>query len=108
MSFTTCTCCGGDYFWIWEDAFNKFGFDDGEAIVMTATVAAALKGAGYTVDRDVWGLHNEVIISIKRDGVELIPHDRIQPGYDDPRDYLPIDVVALLDAAFGHDARIEV
>jgi len=107
MSFTICTCCGGDYFWIWEDAFNKFGFDDGEAIVMTPAVAAALTRAGFIVERHVWGLHNEVIVSIRKDGVELIPHQRIQHGYDDPRDYLPGDIVALLDAAFPHGARIE-
>ena len=108
MTFTTCTCCGGDYFWIWEDAFNKFGFDDGEGMVMTSVVAHALKGAGYSVERHVWGAHNEVIMSIQKDGIELIPHDRIQHGYDDPRDYLPADVVALLDAVFAHNTRIDI
>lgn len=103
MSVTTCRCCGGAYHWSWEDAFDKFGFDDGDGMVMTAAVAVALEDAGYVVDHDVWGIHNEVIDSIKtKDGVELIPHERIQHGYDNPRDYLPEDVVAWLDATFPH------
>lgn len=101
MSITTCTCCGGRYYWTWEEAFDKFGFSDGDGMVMTATVAAALQDAGYVVERHVWGLHNEVIDSIKtKDGAELIPHGRIDHGYDDPREYLPQDIIAILDAAF--------
>ena len=108
MSVTTCTCCGSDYHWQWEDAFDKFGFGDGDGMVMTATVAVALERDGYVVDRSVWGIHNEVITSITKDGVEIIPLDRIDLGYDDPRDYLPEDIIALLDEAFPEDVRIEV
>jgi hypothetical protein len=44
-------------------------------------------------------MHNTVIMSIKKDGIELMPVDQpgIHPGYDDPRTYLPADMVALLD-----------
>ena len=107
MSITSCKCCGGDYYWLWEEAFLKFGYDDGDAIVMTPTVAKALTKAGYVVERRVWGLHNKVIVSILMDGVEQIPLDRIKLGYDDPRDYLPEAIIAVLDDTFAQMARIE-
>lgn len=107
MSITSCKFCCGDYYWLWEDAFMKFGFDDGDGIVMTSTVAQALSKAGYVVERQVWGLHNEVIVSIRKDGVEQIPLDRIKLGYDDPRDYLPHAIIAALDDAFPPLGRME-
>jgi hypothetical protein len=98
MPITTCTNCGGSTFqWTWEEAFNKFGFGDGNGQVMTVTVAQVLREAGYTVEFHVWGLHNVVIDSIKRDGVELIPPSA-NVGYDDPRKYLPRRVKRILDA----------
>lgn len=106
MSITTCTCCGGRYYWTWEEAFDKFGFSDGDGMVMTATVAAILQDAGYVVDRHVCGLHNEIILSIKtKDGAELIPEEATV-GYDDPRDYLPRDIIVLLDAAFTEGEEV--
>ena len=97
MPITPCHTCGGEYFWTWPEAFNKFGFNDGDADVMTFEVEKVLRNAGYTVTTDRWGLHNVVIDSIMKTGEELIPHDTIRFGYDDPRDYLPEDVIALLD-----------
>jgi len=99
MPVTTCNCCGGDHFWKWEEAFDKFGFCDGGGQVETYKVETVLKRAGYDVDVQVWGIHNTVITSIRRDGKELIDYDRpgVSVGYDDPRDYLPEDIVDLLD-----------
>jgi hypothetical protein len=59
-------------------------------------VAAVLEQAGYVVQHDVWGLHNDVIDSIKKDEVEQIPGSA-EVGYDNPRDYLPAAIVTLLD-----------
>lgn len=83
--------------WSWEEAFDKFGFEDGDGPVMTYVVEAVLTDAGYTVIAEAWGMHNVVIQSIKdASGVELISSD-IELGYDDPRDYLPEILITLLD-----------
>ena len=52
MPVTKCPQCGGAYPWSWEDAFEKFGFGDGEGVVMTEVVADVLRTAGYTVTAD--------------------------------------------------------
>jgi hypothetical protein len=96
-AFTTCESCGTCHEWTWEEAFDKFGFGDGDGLVMTDSVAGVLIAAGYTVESRQWGLHNVVIISITLDGVEQIP-EGAPLGYDDPRGYLPAAIVALLDA----------
>lgn len=99
MSTTTCPTCHSDYHWEWEEAFDKFGFNDGDGLIMTEHVAAKLRGGGFAVTVKSWGCHNVTIASIKRDGTELIPFDSISYGYDDPRDYLPQEIVNLLDEA---------
>jgi len=95
-----CPTCGTNIYWRWEEAFNKFGFGDGDGIVMTEHVAKALRDAGYDVTVEPWGMHNVVIASIEQKGVELIPDDF---DYCDgsPRKSLPKHVVDVLDAAFG-------
>lgn len=99
MSTTRCPSCGSTTFWSWEEAFDKFGFDDGEGIVMTEHVAAALRAHGYSVTVEPWGCHNVIITSIAtKKGRQIIPDCNL--GYDDPRDYLPNRIVKLLDAAF--------
>lgn len=99
MVKTTCDTCGGEYHWNWTEAFDKFGFNDGDGQVETWQVESVLSEAGYTVKVDGWGLHNTVIISIKKEGVEQIPYDNsdYQFGYDDPRNFLPAEIVKLLD-----------
>lgn len=99
MPVTTCDTCGGDYYWNWKEAFDKFGFNDGDSQVETWQVEAVLSEAGYECTLDDWGFHNTVIVSIKKDGKELIPQDdnNVTFGYDCPRTYLPEDIVALLD-----------
>jgi hypothetical protein len=97
MPLTTCDTCGSDaYRWSWTEAFDKFGFNDGDGQVETWQVEAVLVQAGYDVEVQTWGLHNTVIVSIKRDGKDCIP-DGISFGYDDPRGYLPAEIVDLLD-----------
>ncbi len=98
MPESSCTTCGAPVLWTWEDAFDKFGYGDGDGLVMTEYVALTLEHAGFDVRTSRWGLHNTIINSIERNGVELIPHERIKLGYADPRDYLPEDIVKLLDA----------
>lgn len=99
MPKTECENCGGVLQWYWEEAFEKFGFGDGDGQVETYQVEAVLAEAGYTAEVDQWGMHNTVIKSIKKDGAELIPYDdpQLQFGYDNPRDYLPRQIVKLLD-----------
>lgn len=105
MPIAKCLVCGGAYHWKWEDAFDKFGFDDGDGQVMTDDVASVLSAAGYSVVAEPWGLHNVVILSIKTvEGIEQIP-GTAEVGYDSPRDFLPEAIVHLLDRAFS--ARTE-
>jgi hypothetical protein len=96
-AFTTCESCGTRHEWTWEEAFDKFGFGDGDGLVMTDSVARVLIDAGYTVEIQQWGFHNVIITAIKLAGVEQIPGGATL-GYDDPRGYLPAAIVALLDA----------
>lgn len=100
MVHTTCDYCGGDYHWSWREAFDKFGFNDGDGQVETWQVEAVLVEAGYEVTVEGWGFHNTVITSIKRDGQELMPYGNpnFSIGYDDPHDYLPSEIVELLDS----------
>ncbi len=106
MSFTTCPTCREQIHWSWEEAFDKFGFGDGDGLVMTEHVANALRQRGYTVTTSPWGSHNVTIDSIKsRKGREHIPVDVVL-GYDDPRMYLPKRTVRLLDDAFPSDKEV--
>ncbi len=100
MPNTTCKTCGGDFHWDWEEAFDKFGFCDGDGQVMTEEVAEVLRAAGFEVAIEPWGIHNTTIHSIKLHGVEQIPDDA-NAGYDDPREYLPGGIVRLLDLKLG-------
>lgn len=101
MSFSTCPKCFSTIDWSWEEAFDKFGFGDGDSLVMTDHVADALREHGYVVTTHEWGSHNTIITSIvgKR-GKELIPATA-NVGYDDPRKYLPARIRRMLDKAFA-------
>ena len=102
MPIAECTRCGGTVHWSWEEAFDKFGFGDGDRQIMTDDVISALEHAGYTVAFCHWGLHNQIITAISKDGISQIP-EGANVGYDDPRDYLPQEIVDLLDKAFPEE-----
>lgn len=104
--YTTCPHCASRLLWSWEEAFEKFGFGDGDEIVMTEAVADALRNQGYTVIAEPWGMHNTVITSIVKDGIEQIP-DSASVGYDEPREYLPDDIVRILDEAFPEGREVQ-
>lgn len=97
-----CPTCCHYYHWHWEEAFDKFGFQDGDGSVETGQVESCLIEAGYDVVEDRYGLHNFIITSIKKDSVELIPASAIV-GYDNPRHYLPAEIVELLDKELPSD-----
>ena len=83
----------------WSEAFNKFGYDDGDGVVETPLVAEILENAGYRVKYSRWSPHNTIIYSIKKDGTELMPldHHFWRIGYDDPRAYLGKNIIRILD-----------
>ena len=101
-----CPTCGHTHYWSWEEAFDKFGFGDGDDLIMTEVVAEVLRRQGYKVETNHAGLHNAIIIDISRAGASLIPND-VARGYDDPRKYLPEDIVVLLDDAFPEGQLID-
>ena len=97
MPLSKCANCGGlSLKWKWEEAFDKFGFGDGDGQIMTEEVYSVLDSAGYLVNFESWILHNTIITSIKQDGKELISEE-ITIGYDNPREYLPEEIINLLD-----------
>jgi hypothetical protein len=99
MTKTTCDNCGGTLHWDWTEAFAKFGFNDGDGQVETWQVEAVLSEAGYETTVEGWGMHNTVIISIRKDGAEQIPYDNPDYtfGYSNPRKFFPDELVSLLD-----------
>jgi hypothetical protein len=103
---TICPTCGHAHRWSCESAFDKFGFEDGDGLVMTEKVADALRKHGYKVETMHWGFHNTIITDVSRDNQPLIPRQTVI-GYDDPRKYLPKEVIDLLDGEFRDGQRIE-
>lgn len=87
----------------WVDAFDKFGFEDGDGQVYTNRVALFISEfLNAEVEYREWSCHNTVIRSIRlRDSWKELLHGDIDVGYDDPRVYLPKDLVAALDEHFG-------
>ncbi len=102
MSTTECENCGGQYHWDWTEAFDKFGFGDGDGQIETWQVEAVLTEDGYDVIVEGWGLHNTVITSIKKENIEYIPYQNKDYtfGYDNPREYFPHEIIILLDKKF--------
>jgi hypothetical protein len=105
MPKTPCEYCAGAFIWRWEEAFDKYGFNDGDGNVETFVVAEVLEKHGYITVCEKWGLHNVVIYSIKKDGVELIPPGA-DVGFADPRSYLPAEIIALLDRELPEDGEL--
>jgi hypothetical protein len=108
MSITACPTCNHQHHWTWEDAFDKFGFGDGDGLVMTDHVADALRQRGYTVVVEPWGVHNVIITKLcSKAGASLIKAS-VNVGYDDPRTYLPKRIVKLLDTVFASATEVEL
>ena len=96
--------------WCWEEAFSKWGFNDGDVIVMTDEGAQAIGELGYEVEVGAWGVHNEVITSIvkEEDGFDLSGDVLSVIEYNqfvgaDIRNHLPADLVEHLDRTFPDD-----
>ena len=96
--------------WTWEEAFDKFGFDDGDGWNGTHLVVDAIESLGYECDTDSWGCHNYMIFDVrekgysaKYQGKSVSTGDDPQIGYDDPRSYLPEDIINHLDKEFADD-----
>ena len=93
----------------WTEAFEKFGYGDGDDTVYTPEVVSFIESQGYIVESEEWGCHNTVIIGIARETTPGTLEDiwldggdpAYQVGYDDPRPHLPDVLVAALDAKFG-------
>ena len=83
----------------WREAFNKFGYDDGDGDIETPLVARILEDAGYAVKYSRWSPHNTIIYSIQKDGMEFMPVNdlKYRIGYDDPRDYLPCNILFIMN-----------
>lgn len=98
---------GGARYFDWTEAFAKFGFGDGDGLVSTWRVEEVLNQTGYSVEVASWGMHNTVISSILKDGVEMIPYENpaFDFGYDNPREYFPEELVTALDAALPPSAN---
>lgn len=85
--------------WRWEEAFNKFGFNDGDGLNFTDAVANYLRENGYAIRTEAWGAHNFMITDILKVGSSVIPA-KTKIGYENPRAYLPRQLVQKLDRAF--------
>jgi hypothetical protein len=101
--------------WTWEEAFYKFGFEDGEGWNGTDLIcnAIATDFPDLVFECDGWGCHNYMIFDIKKkdtdesvytmtvvepDGTEREVEPKI--GYDSPRRYLPKYLIEFLDREF--------
>jgi len=102
MVCATCNICGHKYNWEWIEAFSKFGFDDGDDPIETWNVATVLENTGYKTKLWKWGVHNWLIISLVKNGLEFMPvgNSQYRVGYDHPHEYLPEKIIKLLDKAF--------
>ena len=85
--------------WSWEEAFDKFGFEDGDGTRHDRCCGSrATRRWLQCLAAEPWGSHNVVIFSIKdATGNEIIP-STVKIGYDDPRSYLQATIIALLDS----------
>ena len=75
---------------------------------MTHEVADFIETLGYSVDSDMLGMHNTIIIVIEKDDevimdAETLATKNYELGYTDPRLYLPKDLIAALDEHFDEN-----
>ena len=87
--------------WTWEEAFQKFGFGDGDAEVHTGLIEHVLEEMGYDYT-DVDGIHNPYIVEVSKDGKTWETDSYAEN--DGIRDSLPKDVIKRLDQDFPEDS----
>ena len=86
--------------WGWEEAFDKFGFEDGDGVVHTELVADFLTKKGYENSYS-GGLHNTYFDWILCPcGMKIKCN-----GYDDPRIYLTTELIKMLDTYFDRNYK---
>lgn len=86
------------YAWQWEEAFQKFGFRDGDDPQHNKEVGDFLKDFGYSYHTSS-GIHNGFICALAHNGVRVeLPED--DEDVVDIRAMFPKDVLAALDKAF--------
>ena len=84
--------------WSWEEAFDKFGFDDGDSWNGTGEVELWFETKlGWTSESHTWGCHNYMIFLLKDWKTEK---EYEFDGYKDPRDILPKNIIKKLDKQF--------
>ena len=77
--------------WKWQDAFSKFGFEDGDGWNGTYLVKDFIESLGYEVECDSWGIHNYLIADIREkiagteSSVSILfnPNNKIGENLDD-------------------------
>lgn len=74
--------------WQWEEAFDKFGFGDGDRWNGTHEVVGEIESLGYECETEHWGCHNYMIFDIKKDGKSILFPERNDTGVD-LDDWLP-------------------
>jgi len=93
-----------EIYWEWGEAFDKFGFGDGDGWNGTDIVADFIEIFGYETKRQQWGIHNYMIMDLTvwcgPIQISIIPKD-INMGYDNPHDYLPKRLIEDLEMKFN-------
>ena len=83
--------------WTWEEAFDKFGFGDGDGWNGTGEVLSWIEDElGWTSESDLWGCHNYMIFSLRDNTGKEYEFN----GYENPRNILPSKVIRKLDKQF--------
>tara|TARA_R110002012_G_scaffold19113_3_gene69436 strand:- start:3731 stop:4015 length:285 start_codon:yes stop_codon:yes gene_type:complete len=86
--------------WEWEEAFNKFGFGDGDGWNGTHLVEEFLLNIGCKeVECNAWGIHNYMIFRIVDEDGKEYEFD----GYEDSYNILPESIIKKLNKEFLGD-----
>lgn len=85
--------------WSWDEAFDKFGFGDGDGLNFTSDVVAFLETLGYECECS-GGMHNWMIDSVTKEGQTTEFGGSTEKDEDNPRKLLPTAVVKALDINF--------
>jgi len=89
--------------WDWTEAFNKFGFEDGDGWNGTHLIVDFLKEEfNYDCEVDSWGMHNYMIFNVYDKSKKSIIKKEATIGYDNPEDYLPKKIVNALEEEFPY------